>query len=355
MNKTLTPKRSHTQQSPNVKSSSLSKLASCFLLLLALLVTSSKNASAGSVMFNSDNGAFAVIVTTTATTLNKTPNGTSNFNYTINISYNVTFTGTVPANFAFYNFSGAINNNDGSTGFQLSNPSGAGTITTYTQTHADFNDFATATPASVGATAVTITVVGPDLSQTSKVANLSAAPLPVQVKAFTAKPSNEGVAIAWETVQETQVQSFTIERSTNGKQWTSVATVAAKGANASGASYAITDNVVLEGNSYYRLSELGVNGATIYYNTLVVSRNAQVSATPQLFPNPNSGNTVYFTGLEGNGQWQLSVTGAGAQNVNLLAVANGQITLPELPAGLYFLSLRNATTGAATTIRYSKL
>ena len=355
MNKTFTPNRAHAPQSTNLKRFSLSKIASSVLLLVALLITSSKSASAGSVTFPSDNGNFAVIVTTTATTLNKTANGTSNFNYTINIDYNVSFTGNVPANFSFYNFAGSITDNDGTTGFQLNNPSGSGTVVTYIQTHQNFNDFATATPSSVGANNVTLTVAGVGLTSSSKVASLSGTPLPVQVKAFTAAPSTEGIAIAWETAQETQVKSFTIERSNNGTQWKNVATVAAKGALTSGATYAITDKVALEGNAYYRLSELGVNGATIYYNTVVVSRNAQIAATPQVFPNPNVGNTIYFTGLENGDQWTLSVTGAVAQNVNMFAVANGQVTLPELPAGLYFLSLRNTTTGAVSTFRYSKL
>ena len=359
MNKTFTPNCAHAPQSTNLKRFSLSKIASGILLLAALLVTSSKSASAGTVTFPSDNGAYSIVVTMTAPSLNKSAPAGNTFNYTINLNYTISFTGTVPSGFQSYTRSVSITNNDPGVGTAqippFNTPGASGTLITNTQTHTPASDFATATPASIGANTASITLAALGLTSTTKTVDLSAAPLPVQVKAFTAKQSSEGVAVAWETAQETQVKSFTIERSNNGTEWKNITTVAAKGTHTSGANYAITDKVALEGNAYYRLSELGVNGATIYYNTVVVNRNARVSTTPQIFPNPNAGNTIYFSGLENGDQWALSVTGAGAQNVNMLAVANGQVTLPELPAGLYFLSLRNTATGAVSTFRYSKL
>ena len=355
MNQNITPNRLHTQPSATKKKLSLSKIASGIFLLIVLFTTTSKSVSAGTITVNSDNGAFSAIITVTATSLNKTPNGTSNFNYTINLSYSISFTGNVPAGFSLYNIAGIINDYDGQTGFPLPSAGGSGATVSYTQTHPAFSDFATANPASVGATQALITLAGPNISATNVSVGLSAAmPLPVQVKTFTAVPSNEGVQVAWETAPETQVQSFTIERSSNGTQWNAVGTVAAKGSAAAGAFYTLNDRESLEGNSYYRLSEADLNGMVTYCNTVVV-RKARESETPRLFPNPNTGNAVHLTGLEGKGQWQLSITGADAQNKGILSVTDGNVNLPELSAGLYFLSLRNTVTGVISTFRYSKL
>ncbi len=334
---------------------SLSNIASGILLLTALLFPVA-SASAGTVTIQSDNKTYAVVIDITAVSLSKTANGNSSFNYKVNLEYNISFTGAVPEGFSLYHISGAYTNTDGSQSFPLPNAGGKGVVQSYGQTHYAFSDFDIATPESLGTSDATIALSGPGLAQKSIPLSLGASvPLPVQVKTFTAMPSNEGVQVAWETLRETQVQSFTIERSPNGHQWQNVATVAAKATTTTGATYAITDKVALEGKTYYRLSELGVNGATIYYNTVVVTRNTQVNTTPQVFPNPNAGNTLYFTGLESSDPWVLSIVGAAAQNVNMLSVTNGQVTLPELTAGLYFLSLRNTATGAVNTFRYSKL
>ena len=330
------------------------KAFSRIFALFAMLIVLAGNAEAGTVTINSNNGAFSAVITITATSLNKTANGTANFNYTVNLNYSISFTGTVPSGFSFYNLAGTINDNDGQTGFQLPNAGGSGMTATYSQTHPNFFDYATATPSSVGATQALITLSGPDISASNVPVSITAtAPLPVRLEAFSATATSKGIHLAWRTAQETQTRDFTVERSSDGKEWDAIKTIAAEGSSAAGASYEYTDALAGAGLNYYRLAETDQSGSIIY-SAVAEARTMLNTTAPKLFPNPNSSNIIHLSGLDDEGDWKLAVIETGAQFNSIVSVGNGQAILPEMTSGLYFLRLYNST-GKSYTIRYSKL
>ncbi len=323
-------------------------------ILISLLAFGAKG---GTVTVNSNSGTFSAVITVTATSLNKTANWTANFNYSVNLSYDIKLTGSVPPGFSFYNIAGTITTADGTTGFQLPNSGGSGTVTTYTQTHANYSDYATATPSSLGATQAYVSFSGNDISASNIGVNIASSPsaLPIFLKSFSAAPVSGGVSLAWATAQETQSGDFSIERSTDGQHWAALTSVAAKGSASAGASYSYKDLSPAAGNNYYRLAQNEADGSVTYSNTLEVHTNTVAKSGLQVFPNPNTGNSIRISGLDNDGNGQLWILSASGQAIGTVSVSNGQATLPELPTGLYFLHVAGvAGNEAIPSIRYYK-
>src|SRR5207244_2284981 len=95
-------------------------------------------------------------------------------------------------------------------------------------------------------------------------------PLPVVLKNYRAyRSGNNAVTIAWQTENENNNDYFTIERSSNGKDFIPLANI--RGLNQS-SGYSYTDEKPLDG-SYYRLSQTDKDGKKTYYNILKVVIN----------------------------------------------------------------------------------
>lgn len=76
-------------------------------------------------------------------------------------------------------------------------------------------------------------------------------PLPVKLASFTAVYNKSNVTLSWNTLQEESFSHFVVERSTDGKTYTGIATVFAS----SGKNYSYKDNGVTSatGVQYYRI------------------------------------------------------------------------------------------------------
>ncbi|MFP5041367.1 T9SS type A sorting domain-containing protein [Parasediminibacterium sp. JCM 36343] len=115
-------------------------------------------------------------------------------------------------------------------------------------------------------------------------------PLPLKLISFSAKQSNNVVTLQWQTANEVNTQSFTIERSSDGKTFTTIGTVPANGSGNS--TYSFTDITPLQGmENFYRLKMIDKDGSFTYSKIVEVQlsiNNYQLSITP----NPAKGNAV---------------------------------------------------------------
>jgi len=126
---------------------------------------------------------------------------------------------------------------------------------------------------SVGGGFITFSVFGAD------------APLPVVLANFSANlTANNNVLVSWATEQEVNSSYFDVQRSSNGSDWATIGTVAAKGNSASISSYSFTDNSALNGIDYYRLQMVDLDGSYVY-SPISVVRSALVQNI-SVFPNP---------------------------------------------------------------------
>lgn len=116
--------------------------------------------------------------------------------------------------------------------------------------------------------------------------------LPLRFTGFYALKKENAVELSWKTENEINVSHFIVERSTEGRTFLPVATVAAR--NAAANNYSYTD-ALTQGNGkvYYRLKEVDANGS--YMMSAVVFVLLQKDGTIAVYPNP-AAETVYFSG-----------------------------------------------------------
>jgi hypothetical protein len=111
------------------------------------------------------------------------------------------------------------------------------------------------------------------------------APLPVVLANFSASlTADNTVLVSWATEQEVNSSHFDVQRSSNGSDWATIGTVAAKGNSAIVSSYSFTDKSALNGIDYYRLQMVDLNGSYVF-SPISVVRSALVQNI-SVFPNP---------------------------------------------------------------------
>ncbi|MDB5274799.1 MAG: legume lectin beta domain protein [Chitinophagaceae bacterium] len=118
---------------------------------------------------------------------------------------------------------------------------------------------------------------------------LPGAPLPVTWGWFDAYMMNQKVNLFWGTYSEENSKEFIVERSADGKNFSPVGTLTAKGNSKSTSQYEFIDEYPLQKYSYYRLKQTDINGAYTYSVMKVVNNGANSSGDIfHLYPNPAS-------------------------------------------------------------------
>ncbi|MBX0289863.1 T9SS type A sorting domain-containing protein [Hymenobacter sp. HSC-4F20] len=173
-----------------------------------------------------------------------------------------------------------------------------------------------------------------------------AAPLPVQLTAFSGEATPTRTELHWQTAQELNSAAFEVEASLDGRAFRQVGRVAAAGTSAQTRHYHFQHAVTGTAPRYYRLRQVDEDGSSTYSSVLplAVQGSAAASAQVTLAPNP------FHTSL------QLRLAAAGARptqgRVQLTTLAGRVVyeqdltawlrqpgtelpALPTLPAGVY--------------------
>ncbi|MDP4244321.1 MAG: T9SS type A sorting domain-containing protein [Bacteroidota bacterium] len=180
--------------------------------------------------------------------------------------------------------------------------------------------------------------------------------LPITLEEFNAElNSNATIGLSWTTAQESNSSHFDIERSTNGSEWNKVGEVAAKGNAYLPSLYAYTDENPSNGNNYYRLKMIDLDGRSTYSAIRVIAR-ASLSAKVSFFPNP--AHDYVNVALSGSSATQVTVrllNQAGQVLQERIGTSGNGATVSfpvqQYPTGLYILSV----VGADGTHESSKL
>ena len=111
--------------------------------------------------------------------------------------------------------------------------------------------------------------------------------LPLELLAFKAIPKPQQVDLKWVTANETNTAHFNVERSTDGRQFNLLGTVAAAGTSQAMVEYTFVDDAPSKGVNYYRLDQIDISGERSYSN--VVSAVYKWGAVHlDLYPNPTN-------------------------------------------------------------------
>jgi hypothetical protein len=108
--------------------------------------------------------------------------------------------------------------------------------------------------------------------------------LPITLLDFDALPFENEVLLTWKTLSEVNNDYFTIERSSDLNNWTSIGKIDGAGNSNYEIEYETLDKNPLSGISYYRLKQTDFNGAFTYSHVEVVEYKDSYEVS--VFPNP---------------------------------------------------------------------
>ena len=182
------------------------------------------------------------------------------------------------------------------------------------------------------------------------IANVSSL-LPVHLLSFSGALVNGMAQLVWATENETGTKQFTIERSTDGRNFTPIAGM--PGIITTGTqAYGFVDSAIAElglKTVYYRLKTTAVDGASGYSHVVQINLNKMGSAV-SVYPNPviNDATIEINSMAAEQTSWQLTdITGKTIlQRSFALNKGSNAITLhlSAVPAGSYYLKITGNST-----------
>jgi hypothetical protein len=110
-------------------------------------------------------------------------------------------------------------------------------------------------------------------------------PLPITLRYVKAYPLNSDISVDWEISDEKNIQYYEVEKSTDGRQFTSAATVDAKNNNSAVTNYRWLDTKPVAGVYYYRIKSVNVSGE-IEYSDVVKVIVSKGRPEIKVYPNP---------------------------------------------------------------------
>ncbi|RZK87433.1 MAG: T9SS type A sorting domain-containing protein, partial [Hymenobacter sp.] len=183
------------------------------------------------------------------------------------------------------------------------------------------------------------------LASTSSSATVN--PLPVTLISFNAvRQANGTVQVAWATASEQHSAYFEVQRSLDGRVFTSAGQVLASGTTTQAHHYTSIDNTAPTGQLYYRLRQVDADNTATYSPTATLA-----GCTPQLALYPNPAQDHLTIALAAGKTVQLfDLAGYLLQTTTL--PASGYLHVGTLPAGTYLL--RVVLPEQVLTLRFTK-
>ena len=171
---------------------------------------------------------------------------------------------------------------------------------------------------------------------------LSGAVLPIELLAFKAKLQNETVEIQWQTAIEQNVHDFTIERSTDGKNFIPLSIQTPKGSNST---YTASDKTPIWGvnGAYYRLKINDLDG-TFSYSKVVNVSILPKGFSAKVYPNPFDKNLMIDILTDKTTDVQIALIDILGRQVFVQNVQNTEggivpLSIPNVPSGAYILKI----------------
>lgn len=182
--------------------------------------------------------------------------------------------------------------------------------------------------------------------------------LPLSLLSFTAAATNDGVTLQWVTTDEVNTEAFDIERSSDGRHFTSVGSMPTKASSSSHTyTYVFNDRTVSADTYFYRLKMRDVGGAFTYSKTVTVHYASQRAPSFVVFPNPATSGDVYLRPLRRiNGSVMIRVvtlTGAIVlERMENLSGSDHPVRLGSFSKGNYVVQIKSADGVMVDQLRF---
>lgn len=166
-------------------------------------------------------------------------------------------------------------------------------------------------------------------------------PLPVQLLYFSATLNNGTTQLNWATANEFNNDHFELERSPKGDIFTWLASIKSHGNGDVEQYYAYTDPHPFDGNTYYRLKQVDIDGTFRYSPVVSVRTITDFSYTT--YPNPAKDKFILSINATTSSQGELALIDMSGKTLSIKEVnlTSGSNTyewdISRLPQGVYFL------------------
>jgi hypothetical protein len=174
--------------------------------------------------------------------------------------------------------------------------------------------------------------------------------LPISLLNFNATANGNEVNINWSTASEKDNHYFTVERTTDGVNYETIATLNGAGNSDQTIDYSAKDPNPIQGTSYYRLRQTDFDGNSETFKCVTVNFSGSIGTTSfevqSIYPNPFRNN--FSMNIECNKAGQLNIeilnTNGSLIDKNTTVCAEGSNTYEYskgyiLAAGIYFVRL----------------
>ena len=168
--------------------------------------------------------------------------------------------------------------------------------------------------------------------------------LPLNLLSFTAKKDGKTNQLNWSTANEINVDRFDVERGINGRDFTKIGAVMAKGISQYGFNYTFTDNEPLAGQSnFYRLKMKDKDGKFTYSPVRMIGNNSSYHLS--VYPNPAKDNLQIQIDSDMKTALQMQVLSMDGKVIlsNSVGASEGSVlrsmNISSLPKGTYILKV----------------
>lgn len=171
--------------------------------------------------------------------------------------------------------------------------------------------------------------------------------MPVRWLDFISEANAESIELRWGTAFEQNASHFVIERSVDGINYQPIGEKAAQGDIQTESQYSYSDDSPWQGNNYYRLKEIDLNGAESFHPSILeVAFDGNAKDNFQVYPVPARDILHIVSSQTQAGKTQIRIIDPAGRTVynNSFDSAGGRldtgIDLSKFQAGTYFLEIR---------------
>ncbi|MBV4359227.1 zinc-dependent metalloprotease [Pinibacter aurantiacus] len=166
-------------------------------------------------------------------------------------------------------------------------------------------------------------------------------PLPIDFLSFKGAANNNKAILDWQVATNKGISLFEVERSDNGMNYSKLGTVSVSQLPEMSNHYVFTDNDPLEGNNYYRIKEIELNGHISYSKVVTLNFAEQDNFT--IYPNPVQSMLIVECNKETSKAVMATIFSIDGKLIKQIKASNFgkkmNVDVVNLAAGQYILRL----------------
>lgn len=171
---------------------------------------------------------------------------------------------------------------------------------------------------------------------------------PAEILSFTAELKDDNtVELKWSTAAEKNNAYFDIQRSPDGEDWETLASIPGAISTSVKKAYKLLDEYPLNQLSYYRLQQVDLDGRTKISPVVKIDLENRLNYTVKVYPNPTSQSIVFQGNAEElNGLMAYDMVGRSMDLSSITNLVNANKLILDLSSwlpGIYFFRTKSKT------------